>query len=71
MDIRIIIRLHELIGSERTGSPIECASKLGVSERTVYNYIAYMKNEMNAPIIYETLKSSYSYTKLCEFNFKN
>lgn len=70
MDIRIIIRLHELIEYKRTGSPFDCASKLGVSERTVYNYIAFMKNEMLAPISYDMSKSSYCYNKKCNLNFK-
>lgn len=62
MDIRIIIRLHEYLTSERTGAPKELASKLGISERSLYNYIAYMKSEMNAPIRYNMpFSSSYAF----------
>jgi transcriptional antiterminator len=56
MDIRIIKRLHELLVTEQSGIPKELASKLGVSERTVYNYISYMKKEMNAPIMFSDQK---------------
>ena len=52
MDIRIIIRLDSLIVKEMTGSPKQLASKLGITERSVYNYISFMKKEMKAPIVY-------------------
>jgi biotin operon repressor len=29
--------------TEQSGNPKELASKLGISERSVYNYISYMK----------------------------
>lgn len=70
MDIRIIKRLHELLMTERTGTPKELASKLGVSERSVYNYISYMKNEMNAPISYDNRKGNYCYKRVCELSFE-
>lgn len=70
MDIRVIKRLHEFIITERTGTPKELASKLGVSERSVYNYISFMKNEMNAPIIYNNQKGNYCYKRICELRFE-
>jgi transcriptional antiterminator len=70
MDIRIIKRLHEFVITEQTGTPKELASKLGVSERSVYNYISYMKNEMNAPINYDNQKGNYFYKRECELNFE-
>ena len=69
MDIRIIIRLNELIAAEQTGSPKELASKLNISIRSIYNYIAFMKKEMGAPIIYNFQRLSYVYEEECEFNF--
>ncbi len=69
MDIRIIIRLNELIAAEQTGSPKELASKLNISIRSVYNYIAFMKKEMKAPIVYNYQRLSYVYENECEFNF--
>ena len=70
MNIRIIKKLHEYIITERTGSPKELANKLGVSERTVYSYISYMKTEMNAPIIYYNQKGNYLYGRVCELKFE-
>jgi transcriptional antiterminator len=69
LDIRIIIRLNELIAAEQTGSPKELASKLDISIRSVYNYIAFMKKEMKAPISYDFQRLSYVYEEECEFNF--
>ncbi|UQD57222.1 helix-turn-helix domain-containing protein [Flavobacterium sp. K5-23] len=70
MDIRIIKKLHEFLMMERTGNPKDLANKLGVSERTVYNYISYMKKEMNAPIMFDNQKGNYWYNRVCELNFK-
>lgn len=70
MDIRIIKKIHDLIVDERTGSPQKLSEKLGVSERTVYNYISFMKNEMNAPIVYNNHKSNYCYDGSCNYKLK-
>ena len=69
MDIRIIIRLNDLIMNEQTGSPRILASKLGITERSVYNYIAFMKREMKAPIRYNSQRLSYVYDSDCNFKF--
>lgn len=69
MDIRIIIRIDALIVKEQTGSPKQLAVKLAITERSVYNYIAFMKKEMKAPISYNSLRVSYIYTDSCDFNF--
>ncbi len=69
MDIRVIKKLHELIKTERTGPPKELCIKLGISERTVYNYISFMKNELNAPIKYSSDKGTYCYHGNCELRF--
>ncbi len=55
---------------EQTGSPKELSNKLGVSERTIYNYISYMKVELNAPIIYDNQKGNYMYERVCLLVFK-
>jgi transcriptional antiterminator len=70
MDIRIIKKLHDFITNERTGSPKELAEKLGVSERTIYSYISYMKIEMNAPIVFDVQKGNYLYNRVCFLIFK-
>ena len=69
MDIRIVKRLHEIILSELTGSPKELAFKLGVSERSVFTYLCFMKTELNAPIVYNMRKESYCYRRVCGLCF--
>ncbi len=56
MNIRVVIRIHEMICLENTGKPQCLAELLDVSERTIYNYIAFMKDELKAPINYSAAK---------------
>lgn len=69
MDIRIIIRIDNLIMKEMTGSPKQLASKLAITERSVYNYIAFMKRELKAPIVYNYQRLSYVYHDDWDFKF--
>ncbi len=69
MDIRVIIELDNLIDKEITGSPKQLASKLSMTERTVYNYISFMKKSLNAPIVYDYQRMSYVYNNDGEFKF--
>lgn len=62
--------MHNLVLAEMTGSPQKLADKLGISVRSVYNYIGFMKKELNAPIAYEVRKTSYYYQRICELSFK-
>jgi hypothetical protein len=54
---------------ECTGKPSALASVLEVSERTVYNYIAFMKEELKASINYCNVKESYYYKEPPGFCF--
>jgi predicted DNA-binding transcriptional regulator YafY len=58
--INIILRINRLVKLKATGSPRELACKLGISERTVYEYIRDMK-ELGAPIAYSYSHNSYIY----------
>lgn len=69
MDIRIIIRIHDLIQSNRTGNPKELSSKLGISERSVYNYVSFMRKDLKAPIAFNYNKRSYEYVEECMLRF--
>jgi transcriptional antiterminator len=69
LDIRVIIELDNLIDKEITGSPKQLASKLSMTERTVYNYISFMKKSLNAPIVYDYQRMSYVYNNDGEFKF--
>jgi biotin operon repressor len=53
-------KLDFLIYGQSTGSPASLGDKIGMSERSVYDYLKLMK-EMGAPISYSRSKSSYFY----------
>ena len=69
MDIRVFIRLHELIKAKQTGAPKELAQKLEISERSVNYYMAFMRNELNAPIVYDRKLETYLYETECKLCF--
>ena len=71
MDIRIFIRLHELIQTKQTGNLKQLAKKLEISERSVNYYIAFMRNELKAPIIYDRKLETYFYETECKLCFTN
>jgi predicted DNA-binding transcriptional regulator YafY len=61
-------RLDVLIAAKRTGTPKQLAEKLGLSERTVRNYITTLK-ELGAPIHYDRKRQSYYYMEDGHFRF--
>ena len=44
-----LIRLDHLISHKSTGTPADCAQKVGISERSLYDYLKLLK-EMGAPV---------------------
>jgi predicted DNA-binding transcriptional regulator YafY len=58
--INKILRINTLVKLRATGNPRELADKLGISERSVYEYISNMK-ELGAPIAYSYSHNSYIY----------
>jgi transcriptional antiterminator len=70
MDIRIIIKIDDLIVREASASPEIIAQKLNISERTVYNYIKFMKDDLEAPIVFSRINNTYKYNKPGRFQFK-
>jgi len=63
-----IERIDNLIRRKATGSPKDLASRLGVSERTIYDCIDLMKS-MDAPIYYCRHSQSYCYDNPVRFSF--
>ncbi len=61
MNIQKMKHFIYLVQKERTGNPLEAARKLEVSERMIYNYVAILKKEFNAPIDYNRIKKSYCF----------
>ena len=53
-------QINQLIRQQRTGSPKELATKLGISERQVYNSIDYLRDK-EVPISYCRFRKTYYY----------
>lgn len=70
MDIRVIIKIDVFISRQRTGNPAEFARKVHVSERTLFNYLDFMRVELGAPILYNKYAKTYQYSEVGEFQFK-
>jgi len=59
-------RIDRLIRIKGTGTPSQLAQRMGVGERTIYEYISTMK-ELGAPIRFCRSRQSYYYDKEGEF----
>jgi predicted DNA-binding transcriptional regulator YafY len=57
-----LVRIDYLIRIKGTGSPSQLANRLGVGERTIYEYISTMKS-LGAPIRFCRHRRSYYYDK--------
>jgi predicted DNA-binding transcriptional regulator YafY len=55
-----LIRLDYLIHLKSTGTPANCAQKIGISERSLYDYLKILK-EMGAPIKFSRNRGTYYY----------
>lgn len=53
-------RIDAIIQNKSSGTPAQLAAKLDVSENTLYEFIAVMK-ELGAPIVYDKFANRYSY----------
>ena len=58
--INVAFRIDYLIKIKGTGTPDEMAKKLGISQRTLFNYLNYLK-ALGAPINYCKNRKSYYY----------
>ena len=57
-----LIRLDHLISHKSTGTPADCAHKIGISERSLYDYLKILK-EMGAPVKFSRDRRTYFYTE--------
>jgi predicted DNA-binding transcriptional regulator YafY len=62
-----LARIDQLIRIKATGTPVELADKLGISERSVYEYLNLMK-DLGAPIKFNSYRQSYYYDEEGYFN---
>jgi len=68
LDLNNINRLDALIRRNATGNPEELAERLEMSRSSMFELIAYLKEELNAPIVYDHDKRSYVYTFTPKFH---
>ncbi|MBL6449910.1 HTH domain-containing protein [Fulvivirga sp. 29W222] len=64
--IEKIERLDSQIRHGSTGNAEELAQKLGISKRSVFNYLKWMKDR-GAPITFSRIRKSYIYDQEVEF----
>ncbi|UII34252.1 helix-turn-helix domain-containing protein [Fulvivirga ulvae] len=64
--IEKIERLDLQIRQGSTGNAAELAQKLGISKRSVFNYLKWMKDR-GAPITFSRIRKSYIYDQEVEF----
>ena len=57
-----LIRLDHLISHKSTGTPADCANKIGISERSLYDYLKILK-EMGAPVRFSRDRRTYFYSE--------
>lgn len=69
MNLKTIQHIDQLVKNQSTGPPSVLAEKLNLSERAVYKYLKFMKEELNAPIVYSKVKASYRYSESGKFGF--
>ncbi len=66
--LQLLDRLDQLIRLKATGTPAQLASRLEVSERTVYNLIDTLR-QLGAEIAYCKYRCSYQYESEIQFSF--
>lgn len=55
--------IDKLILAKKTGTPVELAIKLKISDRQVYHYLRCLKKDFKAPLKYDETNCSYIYTQ--------
>jgi len=61
IDIERIILIDNFIRKKSTGKPDELAQRLGISRRSLFGTLNFMKASLKAPIVYKKEENSYVY----------
>jgi len=62
-------RINHLIQTKATGNPRQLSNRLNISERSLYEYMAVLK-EMGAPIQYDRHRETYFYNEGTLFSLR-
>ncbi len=63
MHLEKLRKFIHLVERKQTGKPADVAKQLGVSERMIYNYTKFIREELNAPIVWNNFKQSYLFSE--------
>jgi transcriptional antiterminator len=63
MHLEKLRKFIHLVERKQTGKPADVAKLLGVSERMIYNYKKFIREELNAPIAWNNFKQSYIFSE--------
>jgi molybdenum-dependent DNA-binding transcriptional regulator ModE len=63
MHLEKLRKFIHLVERKQTGKPADVARLLGVSERMIYNYTKFIREELNAPIVWNNFKQSYLFSE--------
>lgn len=61
VDLKKIFYMDHLIHTQKTGTAAEFAAKVGVARSTFFEYMDYMRNELNIVILYDRSARTYYY----------
>lgn len=64
--LRRVLWIHERLGNERRANAATLARELEVSARTVKRDIEYMRDELGAPIEWQSATQTYCYARECD-----
>lgn len=64
-----LVQLDHLFMLKNTGTPSKCAQTMGLSERSLYDYIRLLK-DLGAPITYSRQERNYQYADPGQFQMK-
>lgn len=63
IDFTRVMSIDFLIRHKSTGNPESLASHLGISKRTLFETLNFMKDSLHAPIIYDRYRCTYLYNE--------
>ncbi|MDR1552687.1 MAG: hypothetical protein LBS69_04395 [Prevotellaceae bacterium] len=67
VDLVKLDRLDSLIRRHATGSPVQLAARLEMSRSSLFEFISFLRYEMQAPIQYSKSHNSYIYEYVPKF----
>ena len=70
VDLVKLSQIDKLIRQRLTGNPDEFAKRLNIPLGTLLRYIAYLKEELDAPVLYDNEMLSFIYSYAPNFHLE-